>query len=101
MSRETSAELRDAMLGVVESGTAQGLAIDGLVVGAKTGTAQIGADIDATHAWLIAFAGERIDRPTVAIAVVVEADEAVGEQTGGRVAGPVALEVLQAWNAQR
>jgi peptidoglycan glycosyltransferase len=101
MSQETSAELRDAMLGVVESGTAQGLAIDGLVVGAKTGTAQIGADIDATHAWLIAFAGERIDRPTVAIAVVVEADEAVGEQTGGRVAGPVALEVLQAWNAQR
>ncbi len=101
MSQETSRELRSAMLAVVESGTAQGLAIDGLVVGAKTGTAQIGADIDATHAWLIAFAGERIDRPTVVIAVMIEADEAVGEQTGGRVAGPVGLEVLEAWNAQR
>lgn len=101
MSVETSIELRGVMVDVVESGTAQGLAIDGLVVGAKTGTAQIGAEIESTHAWIIAFAGASIDRPGVAIAVIVEADEAAGEQTGGRVAGPIAREVLQAWAAQQ
>jgi peptidoglycan glycosyltransferase len=101
MSQTTSLAMREAMLGVVESGTAQGLVLDGLTVGAKTGTAQIGASLEETHAWIIAFAGERVDRPSVAIAVIVEADEAVGEQTGGRVAGPVALAVLQAWAAQR
>jgi peptidoglycan glycosyltransferase len=101
MSQETSIELRGVMLEVVESGTAQNVAIDGLIVGAKTGTAQIGKDIESTHAWIVAFAGERIDRPAVAIAVIVEADQEVGEQTGGRVAGPIAREVLEAWMQQR
>lgn len=101
MSQPTSLEMREAMIGVVESGTAQGLVLDGLTIGAKTGTAQIGASLEETHAWIIAFAGERVDRPSVAIAVIVEADETIGEQTGGRVAGPVALEVLEAWAAQR
>ncbi|MDW3176781.1 MAG: penicillin-binding transpeptidase domain-containing protein [Acidimicrobiia bacterium] len=101
MSQPTSLEMREAMIGVVESGTAQGLVLDGLTIGAKTGTAQIGASLEETHAWIIAFAGERVDRPSVAIAVIVEADESIGEQTGGRVAGPVALEVLEAWAAQR
>ncbi len=101
MSQPTSLEMREAMIGVVESGTAQGLVLDGLTIGAKTGTAQIGASLEETHAWIIAFAGERVDRPSVAIAVIVEADETIGEQTGGRVAGPVSLEVLEAWAAQR
>ena len=101
MSQPTSMAMREAMLGVVESGTAQGLVLDGLTVGAKTGTAQLSASLDETHAWMIAFAGDGIDRPLVALAVIVEADEAVGEQTGGRVAGPVALDVLEAWAAQR
>lgn len=101
MSSETSAELREAMVEVVTSGTGQRVAIDGLIVGAKTGTAQIGAEIESTHAWVIAFAGDSIDRPGVAIAVIVEADEAIGEQTGGQVAGPIAQDVLRAWAAQR
>lgn len=101
MSQSTSLEMREAMIGVVESGTAQGLVVDGLTIGAKTGTAQIGASLEETHAWIIAFAGDGVDRPSVAIAVIVEADETIGEQTGGRVAGPVALEVLEAWAAQR
>lgn len=101
MSNETSAELREAMVEVVASGTGQSVGIDGLIVGAKTGTAQIGAEIESTHAWVIAFAGESIDRPGVAVAVIVEADEAIGEQTGGRVAGPIAQDVLRAWAAQR
>lgn len=93
----TAAELRESMLGVVASGTGQSLTVDGLVVGAKTGTAQIAESQDATHAWVIAFAGETLDEPTLAVAVLVEADVALGEQTGGRVAGPIAQEVISAW----
>lgn len=97
----TAAALREAMIAVVESGTGQRLAVEGLVVGGKTGTAQLGSDQEATHAWVIAFAGENADRPDVAIAVIIEADAAIGEQTGGRVAAPVAQQVLAAWAATR
>ncbi len=101
LDQRTAAELREAMIAVVESGTGQRLAVEGLVVGAKTGTAQLGADLESTHAWVIAFAGEDQDRPDVAIAVIVEADEEVGEQTGGRVAAPVALQILDVWRTLR
>ena len=101
MSRETSIELREAMVGVVTNGTAPGLQRPGLAVGAKTGTAEIGANIESTHAWIIAFAGDDTVRPDIALAVIVEANDAAGEQTGGRVAGPIALAVLNAWNAER
>jgi len=86
---------------VVDSGTGQRVAVEGLLVGAKTGTAQLGADIEATHAWVIAFAEDPFGGDRVAIAVLVEADETVGEQTGGRVAGPVAQQVLSEWNEIR
>lgn len=101
VSQSTSVEVRDAMVDVVLSGTGGSLALDGMVVGAKTGTAQIGADIESTHAWIIGFAGAGLARPEVAIAVIVEADPAIGEQTGGRVAGPIARDVLEAWMEQR
>ncbi len=101
MSRQTSEELREAMVGVVSDGTAQVLQVPELVVGAKTGTAEIGTNIESTHAWIIAFAGDDIARPDIAVAVLVEADDTIGEQTGGRVAGPVALDVLNAWQAAR
>ena len=99
----TAAQLRESMLGVVTNGTGRSLAVEGVVVGAKTGTAQIAESQEATHAWVIAFAGETIEQPELAIAVIVEADLALGEQTGGRVAGPVAQEVITSWmnaNAQ-
>ena len=100
-SPQTAAELRQAMVGVVEAGTGTSLATPGFVVGAKTGTAQLAAGVEETHAWVIAFAGETIDTPEIAIAVIVEADPTVGEQTGGRVAGPVAQQILSTWLAER
>jgi peptidoglycan glycosyltransferase len=96
--QETAAEMREAMIGVVDSGTGQSVAVEGLLIGAKTGTAQLGKDIESTHAWVIAFAEDPFGGDRIAVAVLVEADEAVGEQTGGRVAGPVAQEVIAAWN---
>lgn len=98
MSPATSLELRDAMVEVVASGTGRSLAVGGLVVGAKTGTAQLDEATDATHAWVIAFAGESSEQPELAVAVLVEADEQIGEQTGGSVAGPVAQQLISSWS---
>lgn len=101
VSSETAEELRTAMVGVVEAGTGQTLQTPGLIVGAKTGTAQLTGDQVATHAWVIAFAGQTIDTPEIALAVIVEADDEAGEQTGGRVAGPVAQQMLNTWLSER
>jgi penicillin-binding protein A len=96
MSTDTAALLRDAMVSVVTDGTASRLAegLDGMVVGGKTGTAQFGAT-GTSHAWIIGFAGPEGEVPHVAVAVIVEAQEGVSEQTGGRVAAPIAAAVMQ------
>jgi peptidoglycan glycosyltransferase len=88
--------MREAMLGVVQSGTATRLAIDGYVVGGKTGTAQLGTDPPKSHAWIVGFAGLPGEAPSVAVAVIVEGQDGASEQTGGRVAAPIAQAVLQA-----
>jgi len=96
MSPSTAAQMREAMLAVVAGGTATRLAVPGFEVGGKTGTAQLGREVEATHAWIIGFGGPPDEEPTVAIAVIIEADEAVGQQTGGSAAAPVAQQVLAA-----
>lgn len=94
MEPATAALVAEGMRGVVAEGTARRLDIDGLVMGAKTGTAQVAAGQIATHAWLVGFAGLPNQAPAVAFAVFVAADQEAGEQTGGRVAAPIAREVL-------
>jgi peptidoglycan glycosyltransferase len=96
VSPSTAATMRDAMVNVVENGTATRLAIDGYVVGGKTGTAQLGTDPPKSHAWIIGFAGLPGQPPSVAVAVLVEAQDGASEQTGGRVAAPIARAVLEA-----
>lgn len=96
MSRATADLLRQGMISVVTDGTASALA-DGLgdyVVGGKTGTAQLGTTPPRSHAWIIGFAGPEGDTPHVAVAVIVEGQEGASEQTGGRVAAPIAAAVL-------
>ncbi|CAN5278568.1 penicillin-binding transpeptidase domain-containing protein [soil metagenome] len=87
--------IREAMVGVVEGGTASGLAIDGVEVAGKTGTAQLGTEPPSSHAWIIGFAGPPGGQPTVAVAVIVEAQPGVSEITGGRVAAPIARAVME------
>ncbi len=80
-------EVAAMMAGVVEAGQAAGVAIPGITVAGKTGTAEAG---DGTsHAWFIAFAP--VERPRVAVAVIVES----GGQ-GGAVAAPIAGQVIRA-----
>jgi peptidoglycan glycosyltransferase len=100
-----AAMMRELMIGVVEAGTATSMAIPGVVVGAKTGTAQTtasdGGTADDTHAWLVAFAAPTEGPAELVVAVIVEAVPGGGEQTGGGVAAPVARAVLEAAIAAR
>lgn len=89
-----AATMREAMIGVVTDGTATIMQIPGFDVGAKTGTAQLGTEPATSHAWMIAFGGPPGGEPTVAVAVVVINVDGSSNATGGRVAGPVARDVL-------
>jgi len=80
-------EIRSMMVEVVRRGTGGPAAVAGIDVAAKTGTAE---GSGGPHAWIIAFGPA--DDPTIAVAVVVE-----GGGSGGRVAGPIAAAVIEAW----
>ncbi len=89
--------MRQAMREVVATGTATRLQIDGVDVGAKTGTAQFGPAAPLkSHAWVIAWAGPIGQAPTIVVAVLVEGQDGASEQTGGRVAAPIAKQVIEA-----
>jgi peptidoglycan glycosyltransferase len=99
VSPATAATLRAGLIGVVDNGTAKGLAMPGWTVGAKTGTAELAATAGSTNAWVIGFAGPVNQPPVVAFAVLIEASELAGQQTGGAAAVPVAQDVLKAVRA--
>ncbi len=68
ISPESAEQVQDMMINAVENGYAAGAQIEGLVVGGKTGTAEVGTG--EPHAWFIAFAGD--PEPRYAVAVVLE-----------------------------
>jgi peptidoglycan glycosyltransferase len=92
ISPQTADVMRQAMRQVVQRGTATGVQIPGIDIGAKTGTAQ--AASSRSYAWLIAWAGPQGKKPTIAVAVMVEGSD-LTEETGGRVAAPIARQVIQ------
>ena len=96
MSPEVAATLRRAMVSVVERGSAGAAAVPGAEVGAKTGTAQLGTQPPTSHAWMVAFAGEPGQPPSVAVAVILERVPGASDQTGGRLAGPIVRSVVRA-----
>ena len=60
---------------------------------AKTGTAQTTGN--HAHAWMIAFAPA--EAPKIAVAVIVESQDGLGDNaTGGRVAAPIVKAMIQA-----
>ncbi|MDT3726207.1 penicillin-binding protein 2 [Streptomyces sp. DSM 41972] len=95
----TASRLRELMRGVVEDGTGGKAAIEGAVVGGKTGTAQHGlGNSGMPYAWFISWA-QREDElePKVAVAVVVEDGEGSRREiSGGSTAAPVARAVMEA-----
>jgi len=94
---QVAATITDLMRQVVERGTGTAAQIAGISVAGKTGTAQNddaqGNPLDP-HAWFIAFAPA--EAPQVAVAVIVEnGGSARSEATGGRVAAPIARQMIQ------
>ena len=92
VSSRAAHDVRDMMIGVVQSGTGTAAALPGVQVAGKTGTAELvpnSTDPKDANAWFVAFAPA--DRPRVAVAVML-----VGAGFGGTAAAPVAREVLAA-----
>jgi peptidoglycan glycosyltransferase len=85
----TARDLTRMMEAVVSGGTGRAAAIPGVRVAGKTGTAETGrAGVNTVS--FIGFAPA--DRPKVAVAVFVEAQQS----TGGETAAPIAQQVMQA-----
>ena len=95
-SPQTAQTLREGMIGVVQNGSASRLQIEGLEVGAKTGTAQFGpSEPLRSHAWVIAWAALPGQPASIAVAVLVEDQDGASESTGGRLAAPIAKKVIE------
>jgi peptidoglycan glycosyltransferase len=93
MPPTTAATIRDFMVQVVGRGTGTSAQIAGVTVAGKTGTAQTCKGC-TPHAWFVAFAPA--EAPQFAVAVIVEQGGSMGsEATGGRVAAPIAAQVLR------
>ncbi|MCI1642768.1 MAG: penicillin-binding protein 2 [Actinomyces sp.] len=95
VSADIAQEITDMMVGVVNQpyGSGTSMAIDGVTVAAKTGTAELG-DTGYANAWAVGFAPA--EDPQIAFAVIVEGDDSQPVPHGGTVAGPVARALLEA-----
>ncbi|MFH9585211.1 peptidoglycan D,D-transpeptidase FtsI family protein [Streptomyces luteogriseus] len=98
LSSENAQILQSMMETVVDKGTGSNAKIPGVTVGGKTGTAQHGVDnSENPYAWFISYAKGDDDSSPVAVAVVVEDDNAVRDDiSGGGLAAPIARNVMEA-----
>jgi peptidoglycan glycosyltransferase len=91
ISQQTAEQVNQMMRTVVESGTGTAVALPGIEVAGKTGTAEIGTvGANLTQPSFVAFAPA--DNPRIAIAVTVERSQG---GFGGTVAAPIARAVLE------
>ncbi|MEY2634322.1 MAG: hypothetical protein RIS75_262 [Actinomycetota bacterium] len=88
-----SKALLDMMRSVVTDGTASSGLVKGVLVGAKTGTAETGTTA-LPHAWFVATA--TYQGRSIVVAVVVENGGGETEVSGNRIAGPIAAKVIKA-----
>ncbi|MFE2210642.1 peptidoglycan D,D-transpeptidase FtsI family protein [Streptomyces canus] len=97
LSAENAQILQSMMETVVQKGTGTTAQIDGVTVGGKTGTAQHGENNSKNpYAWFISYAKVGDSAP-VAVAVVVQDDNAVRENiSGSGLAAPIAKSVMEA-----
>jgi penicillin-binding protein A len=94
ISPDVANQITAMMVDVVDNGTGAPAAIPGVKVAGKTGTAQTSPE-RPPYAWFVAFAPA--DDPEVAVAVVIEkAGVERSDIAGGRLAGPIARDVIEA-----
>ncbi|WDV53029.1 penicillin-binding protein 2 [Streptomyces coeruleorubidus] len=98
LSSENAQKLQSMMETVVKEGTGSNAKIPGVTVGGKTGTAQHGVDnSENPYAWFISYAKDSDGSSPVAVAVVIEDDNAVRDDiSGGGLAAPIARNVMEA-----
>jgi len=98
VSPENAQKLQQMMETVVEKGTGTTARINGVTVGGKTGTAQHGVDnSENPYAWFISYAKAEDGSSPVAVAVVIEDENAVRDDiSGGGLAAPIAKSVMEA-----
>ena len=73
LTGDQMAQMREALVGVVTSGTAAASAIKGVQLAGKTGTAQSGKYVNGkelNHGWFVGFAPA--DKPSIVVAVMIE-----------------------------
>ena len=98
MDEPTADLMREAMRGVVdERHRHRGSTCPASTSAARPAPRSSAPSPPRSHAWVIGFAGPEGEEPTIAIAVIVEGQPGASEQTGGRVAAPIAQAVLAAY----
>ncbi|GAU66698.1 putative penicillin-binding protein A [Streptomyces sp. NBRC 110611] len=97
LSPENAQKVQSIMETVVEKGTGTNAQIPDVTVGGKTGTAQHGENNkDNPYAWFISYAKTDKGSP-VAVAVVIEGSDTLRDDiAGGRLAAPIAKDVMAA-----
>ncbi|MFE5035164.1 peptidoglycan D,D-transpeptidase FtsI family protein [Streptomyces sp. NPDC056683] len=98
LSSSNAQILQSMMETVVKDGTGKNAQINGITVGGKTGTAQHGVENSANpYAWFISYAKLPDGSKPVAVAVVIEDDQANRDDiSGGGLAAPIAKSVMEA-----
>ncbi|MEU3984816.1 penicillin-binding protein 2 [Streptomyces sp. NPDC026672] len=98
LSSNNAQILQSMMETVIKDGTGKNAQINGVTVGGKTGTAQNGINNSGNpYAWFISYAKVGNGSSPVAVAVVIEDDQANREDiSGGGLAAPIAKNVMEA-----
>jgi peptidoglycan glycosyltransferase len=91
MSEDTAAQLVEMMTNVANEGTASGLTTSLGQLAGKTGTAEINVEESLNRPWFIGFAPA--EDPQIAVAAMLETCTGC---FGGEVAGPIAMQVMDA-----
>jgi peptidoglycan glycosyltransferase len=86
LSPQTAATIKGLMMGVVDHGTAKSAKLQDITIAGKTGSAEV--ENKKPHAWFVGFAPA--ENPQIVVAVVVE-----NSGTGGKIAAPIAREVIK------